>query len=207
MPITADWVTAISTAVSTTAILLIGAQTLLLRKQIREDHERSRRDRAVDLILQWTERLQLETSSARKLVEALSEQQCISLSNIEPLDIPVKLKSLVETCLALSSTDQPKEENGVIRLQEKHVAVIRWQVVQYLNTLEAITAAWRHNVADREVLVEQFGYLVDSTKGYSALEKFRVAAGGRDVFPAIADFAEKLKERREQHPKGKGILG
>jgi len=57
------------------------------------------------------------------------------------------------------------------------------------------------------MIAEQFGYLVDQTKGYNALERFRATCGGPLVFPGITMFAEELKKRQNKVLKGKPSLG
>lgn len=47
--------------------------------QIKAEHERSRREKAVELLLKWNDSLMRETSLARKIVEDFSAGQCRSL--------------------------------------------------------------------------------------------------------------------------------
>ena len=67
-------------------------------------------------------------------------------------------------------------------------------------------SAWRHNTADRAMITEQFSYLVDETKGFTALAKFRKAAGER-TFPSIAKFKEDFEMSRRDQRQGKPKLG
>ena len=90
---TPEWITAIATAVSSGAIILLWFQTSLLKEQgrtalaqldllkqeITADHERSRRQNAIALLQHWTVQLNRELSSARKLVERLDAAQCRDL--------------------------------------------------------------------------------------------------------------------------------
>jgi hypothetical protein len=215
-----DWITALATAVSATAICFLWVQTRLLKeqgrstqaqldllqKEIGDDHERSRREIAINLMLAWTEHLQRETSSARKLAEALTDTECRDLLAEKPLQLRFELKDKIETCLG-SAPNTLTVKNDHLCLKESEVALIRWQALRFLNTLEVIMAAWRHNTADRRMLTEQFRYLFDPQKGFTILENLRSAAGGKSVYPAIAEFADHVRKELGQDDPGKGLLG
>jgi len=47
--------TLVSSAVSTVALVVLVRQLSLLRKQISDDHERSRREKALELLAKWTD--------------------------------------------------------------------------------------------------------------------------------------------------------
>ena len=98
-----------------------------------------------------------------------------------------------------------KREGGEIKLTQVQVSQIRWEVVSFLNMLEGVMAAWRHNVADRDIIEEEFQYLVSPEKDHYILKDFRIVAGGKDVFPAIQEFVEKL-EKKSTFKSGKGKI-
>lgn len=79
---------------------------------------------------------------------------------------------------------------------------MRWEIVTYLNSLESILSAWRHNTADKEMIEEQFRYMVSPKDGHYILEKFREAAGGAHTYPSIDQFVSHLKTVRA-NPNGK----
>jgi len=87
----------------------------------------------------------------------------------------------------------------------REVADIRWQLVRYLNLLESIFVAGRHNVADMDILIEQFGYLVSPREGHHLLKKFREAIGA-DSYPALSELEKILEERRSKPGAGKGPI-
>lgn len=212
------WITAVATAISSAAIVLLWMQTSLLKdqgktalsqldllkKQIGDDHERSRREHAIALLQHWITQLNRELSTAARLVQKLDKNQCRKLFAKESIKIPSECHEMVATCLHRSGIETVKREGDFITLQEAQVGIIRWQAISYLNNLEIVMAAWRHNSADREMLAEQFEYLVDDTEGYDALENLR-NAGGEAAFPAIAEFCEHIKGKRKT--KGKEALG
>ena len=181
----ADWIAAIAAIAATiTAITVFVAY-----RQYKADHERSRREKAVDLLLEWATSLNPKASAARKFAEALNKEQSVALFKQEELEIETKHKSLLEACI-----DNPsiKEENNKIQLSRKQVSEIRWEVISYLNKLEAILSAWRHNIADREMLLEQFRYLIKPEDGHTLLEEFLKISGS---YPSIEEFAKHINEQ------------
>ncbi len=189
-----DWVIAISSVVSLCVIFFLYIQNQLLLKQYKEDHERSRREKAVEMIIKWTELLRKETSSTRKLIESLDSNQASNLFNEKIINISRDLKMLVHS--SLGDEIFFKETGSMIEINEKGVSKLRWLAVQYLNSLESIMIAWRHNIADRTIIYEQFKYLFDPEIGSNVMASFRRVAGGRASFPAIEDFLDHLKKEK-----------
>ena len=174
----------------------------ILWKQIKIDYEKLKREKAVDLLIEWSKFLRQKTSIARKFAEKLDEGQSISLAKQESFNIDRKLFKLAEAFFG-EKIDDDKES---YELNEEQVAKLRWEVVSFLNLLESILTAWRHNIADRDILLEEFQYLVNPEEGDYILEKFRKAAGGRKTYPAIDDFVEELKKIKEGKNSGKGPI-
>jgi len=189
-----EWITAIATVVGAGSVLL-------LWWQIRADHERSRRETAISFLFEWATGLLRSASLARKLAETLTEQEAKDLADEKPLTLPKDKENIVLGCLAKPPEGGLKEENGRILLGVREVSEIRWQVVRYLNLLEILFSASRHNVADKGIVAEQFSYLAE--KGNHLLRPFRDALGGETAYPAIASFEEDLKQQKLKQIRGK----
>jgi hypothetical protein len=186
MEISASWVSAISEVV-------IAVGLGLTFWQFRADHARSRRERAVALVGEWAQCVLQRASSARKFTERLTNEQTLALWNQESFKIDEKLFGLVDSALERTA---PSPVGGLITLSEEQSAEIRWQVVSYLNKLEVVLAAWRHNVADREMLAEQFHFLVSPKENQYILERFREVSGQANTYPSIADFVHFLRTKQ-----------
>ena len=171
--------------------VLITVGLLLNWMQMRADHERARREKAVEYILSWARNVDRRGTLARKLVETFSFEQCKSLINQEAFEVGRPKAVLVEGIFG----EMPEERDGKYQLDLSKSAELRWMVVSYLNNLEAIISGWRHHVADRQIIAEQFKFLVSPSNGHFILEEFRKAAG-LDNYPAIEEFA---KERKEEY--------
>ena len=181
----------VATWISAVANIFIALGVGLALCSFRGDHERSRREKAVELISQWALNLNKRGSAARKLVETLDHEKSKLLFNQEPLTIGKKHIGLVRAAL---EADVNEPEGNEIDLDENQSSELRWQVVTFLNSLESVLSAWRHNIADKDIITEQFRYLVSKTDGHYILEEFRVVAGGSHTYPAIQEFVEHLKK-------------
>jgi len=191
-----DWAD-IATIVGSTAIIGVLAQAYFIFKQIKADHERSRREKSVELLIEWTKRLGADSAFARKVVESLSEEQCRNLYNSEPVTIPAKFVSDTKHFLGLN-IDDTQHVNGSIIISTEQASKLRWCVTSYLNMLESILVAWQYSVVDRVIIEKEFSYLFSVEKGHAALKHFRAAAGGESSFPAIEIFANHINEVRRK---------
>lgn len=190
----ATWIIAGANTVMTLGILLA-------LWSFRGDHERSRREKAIELISQWALNMNKRASAARKLVEVLDETAVKSLSNQESFSIHKRHAGLLRAALEAEITEE--NDKSEIYLDERKSSELRWQIIAFLNNLESVLSAWRHNVADKDMINEQFRYLVSPKDGHYILEKFRVISGGSHTYPAIAEFVEHLKKQYEKTTSGK----
>ena len=181
----------VATWISAVANIFIALGVGLAWWSFRGDHERSRREKAIELVSQWAINMNKRGSAARKLVETLDKEKSKSLWKQEPLKIEKKHIGLLRAALEV----EVEAPNGSdIPLEETQSSELRWQVVTFLNNLESVLSAWRHNVADKEIISEQFRYLVSPTDGHYILEEFRIAAGGNHTYPAIKEFVDHINE-------------
>jgi hypothetical protein len=196
-PTWADMITAIASVVSAAGIVLLAIQVILYKKELRDDHERSRRENAINFLLEWAKGLGKNGSLTRKLVELLDEDQIKALVEMRPFAISVEHKNLVLACLDKENAAKSvKIENELVYLSEIHVKIIKWEAVSYLNLLESILSAWRHNTADRLMIEEQFRSFIAPERNMTMLENYRIEAGGHKALPAISEFVSAEMKRR-----------
>lgn len=204
----ATCVNALAATASAGAIWFIWKQVDLLKSQIVEDHKRSRREMAVTLLLEWSRNLKQHGSAARKMVETLNPEQARCLSKQEPFKVDIKHKDLLYASLScnLECKNECDCNNNEINLKQHCVSNLRWQIISYLNTLEFVLSAWRHNIADKEIIEEQFEFLVDDKEGHQIVADFRTAIGGSNSYPSLEIFANYLIEKRKTK-NGQGKTG
>lgn len=179
----------------------------LARQTFESDHERSRRQNAADLILQWSTNLKRETSLARKLVETLGREETESLYDEKPFEMDEKYLSIVADCLGNSEESELVTNNGKIKLTVKQSAHMNWLVVSYLNSLESVLVYWQHGIADVDMIKAEFRYLVNPDKEKYILHNYRTAKEGVDNYPAIRAFVDMLKREHENSTKTRPPLG
>ena len=181
--------------VGSIAIFGVAIQVFLGYKQLKSDHERSRREKAVDLLRDWSNTVKAEQTWARKLVEKFDSEQCRALWNQEIFEIPEKQENHLAQFF---DVDKNQKTHGVIKLTEKQVVTLRWYVISYMNLMESILVAWQYSIVSREIIEHQFSFLFSPEKGHSALHTLRVAAGGEKSYPATEIFTNHLERKRRK---------
>jgi hypothetical protein len=204
--ISSSQVSAIASSVSAVAaIIALGGiyfawrQVKVMLKTLTSDHERSRRITSIEMLHIWHERLSKKASSSRKLVEEFNFQQAKAVYKQEKIEIELRLKEKFFSIFPEAENDihNPIEETAShFSVPEKYSALLRWELVTYLNTLETVLSAWNHNVADREMIEEQFEYFISPEDNHYMLQEFRTAAGGSSSYPCTEIFIEHLKSKR-----------
>jgi hypothetical protein len=192
------------------ASMLLSSVTILIAFLVlRRDHERSRREKAVELSLYWSKNLNNKSSLARKCVEKLDTQQVNKLYNQEEIvfgEENRKLYNEIKSLLGSQNKPEDAPASGNCKLTSADCAELRGIVIAYLNMLESILLAWRHNVADTNMIEEEFKYMMDPAKEYEILKEFRRVAGGTDSYPSIALFCRYLVKKSEPPlPRGKRL--
>lgn len=204
-----QWVIAVASSAAALGVLGVIYQTRTAIQQLNTsiqslsaDHERSRRERAIELLRHWDSNLTLSGAVARKFAESLDFEASKCLFQQKPFTIKNTHFGLFVGCLSPASAKQRGDEKpeGDIEVTERESSEIRWAVLSYLNHLETVLAAVRHNVADKDMLYEQFTYLVSPSDGHYLLEDFRRAAGGGATYPSIEAFADELKQKHQAAP-------
>ena len=173
-------------------LIIVAIQVFLIWRQMKADHERSRREKAVDLLLKWTEKLDENSSIAKKIGEKLNEEQARKIYNYEKVKLSKDYKNLINKIFK-----KVQEEGEFVILNERQSGKLRWLLISYLNLLESILAAWQYNIVDRDLIEHEFSYLFSPEEGYTVLKNFRIVCGGEKTYPAIEIFINHLEERRK----------
>lgn len=127
---TVDFWVKIATIVNACAVFGV----VLLRFQIKAEHERGRREKAVDLLLAWNNSLKKETSLARKTVESFSFEQCQSLFRQEAFQVNKKqYKSILEI---MDYDEGDRKEHKQQKAQEEQRA--QPESVEQVNQIEPV---------------------------------------------------------------------
>ena len=145
-PSITDWITAISTAILALGVLIAMYQLTFSKYSLRCEHERSRRERANDLLLEWSKNLNPKGSASRKFAEKLDKNQTIALFNQEEFEKDETQFKLL--CAVVDNNDMKIDgQSKKYKVLQKLSIELRWEVVSYLNKLESIIMACSHSRA------------------------------------------------------------
>jgi len=183
----------LATIIGALAVAAASVQVFFGYKQFKADHERSRREKTVELLTQFFSKQEKKDPIARRIIESLNVEQCRDILAQQQVTISTKSKVLVDQLF-----DDIKEENNSITLTESQSVELRWLAVNYLNSLEILLIAWQYTIVDRNIIETQFNYLFKPSEGHEILKEFRTAAGGEDTFPAIEIFVAHIQAERRK---------
>ncbi len=189
---------AISSVASTIIAFVALNQINLLRRQIKTDHERSRRHKAIEDLRDWNNHLTEEITSARRLVELFSYEQLMALKNGTNFKLSKSFRAILDIALNIPNDTNLVEEQDNYVIDAEYAIRLRNHCIRHLNSFEITLAAWRHGVADKKIIEEQLCYLVDLKKGWKMLESFRKYVVGLDAHPATEEFVTLISQRLEE---------
>lgn len=178
---------------------------LVLIFQIRSEHEKSRREKACELLLEWTEQRKEKMIYARNIVEKFSIEQYRNLYLENKLEIDVSLKKDVQLFFNNDKINK-NIRNNKIKLNKAKVRKLKHFVLLYLNLSESILAAWQCSIADKEIIENEFEFLCSPEEGQNVLQNYRTACGSENRFPAIELFCMRIKDKRKEKLKEKGNI-
>ena len=206
-----DWVYEIAMIISLISILI-------MFRQFKGEHEKGRREKAIELLLRWNDSVTADTNRIKEFCEHLSDEQCRKLARYETFEISAKKHAQLKQLLSDNNVDkchehnQPEENksNGTKesvagmtdnknkeKLTSLEIKQLRYQVVRYLNLLEIIMTAWKDNVADNAMIENEFYFLLSETEGKTLLENMRKALGN-ECYPSISIFCANMKQKQQE---------
>jgi len=199
-----DW-TLLFSGLSAGATILIMLQLILSFIHKKKEHEEQRRQKTIEILIEWNKSLERETSFAEKIVEGFSKEQCIKLFKQESFKVNEEAhKALCQICCnknVIGCDKCQKDDRGEYTVEDRQLLELRWYIISYLNALEAVLVAWQQGAVDRRIIEREFAYLYSEEKGWDVLSSFRKAAGGAKSYPVIDSFLLKLKENEDKRDK------
>lgn len=205
-----EWLTLIILVLNLFAACVIFWQFHISRRAFQQEHERARREKTIEVFIFWDQSLSRTSTLARKLVEEFTfaqAEQLLAADLVTNIDKTYKSKIVAIFPEIETQGHEGIENNGetLISLKPEFSGLLRWEIVSYLNNLETVLSAWTHHVCDREMIEEQFTYLVSPQKNHFLLKNFRQATGSS--YPCIDKFIEHLKNVQNKPNPSKKKLG
>ena len=162
-------------------------------------NERVKAESTVEMLLDWTNNLDLATDRCILLTSSLDSALVKKIWMREPVKIEVTQKSrmILELIFHNTKIEEIKEEhdNGgkaesYFKLCESHTGFIEFHWKTYLNRLEFMLAAWLEQTIDERIMLEQLGrYITNNEQSlYLLIVPMKI-----ESFPNIYKFiTEKL---------------
>lgn len=193
---TFELISFIGTAITSIGIVVAVLQLYYMKKSFCHDHERSRREKAIDLVLSWVNYTSERGTASKNFVEQLNETDCNHIWKEQSFVVDIKYKNYLERNIEGFGECKVFKESGIDRIQISDIqsSVIRTNVCSYLNLTEMIFAAYYAKVADEFIIRREFSFLVSEEQNIHFLETFRKVAGGKISFPYTYSFVEELKK-------------
>lgn len=174
---------------------------LILIVQIRGEHEKSRREKACELLLEWTEKRNKEMFYAKNIVETFTIKQCRKLYLEEEFKLDASICSDIINFFEIRTQSDTKDVLDKIAVRQlKHFVTL------YLNLLESILVAWQYSIVDKEIIENEFSSFYSPQEGHNFLQNYRIACGKEDKFPAIELFCIHIENERKEKLKEKGNI-
>lgn len=189
---TTSMITMIATLITSITAFIAIVQLRVMKKTFVQDHERSRREKAIEYIFEWV-RYTSRGTAAKGIVERLDESQCRKLWKEQEFEIDIKYKSYLERGIEDFGVTETSITGKTIIIDCKQSALIRKDAIAYLNLIEMILAAAYNGVADKDIIMAEFASLVCEEKNMHLLTNLRKVAGGKKTFPYIEEFVNETK--------------
>lgn len=185
----------IITGIGAAASLMVFVQIFQMRKQMKNEYEKARREKTAEWMNNWCNSVKKATISAESIAQTFDENQCRALYRRDAFSVNKKTgKKICEMCSLdkhIQCENCSLQEDGTT-VDSAILDELRWHVVSYLNTLETLMVAWDLAIVDRQTIEEQYQFLYDPSRGNNAIEKFRYAAGG---YPTIEKFMQTIRPK------------
>lgn len=202
-----DWIQAISALISAIGLVVAVSQINLTRKSIRADHERARKEKAIEVVSRFSSFISDNGSAVKNLAERLNFAQATALWKEEPFELDKKYLEYLESAVPKLGPFVTENGKDTFTVQKAQSSTMRRLLSAYLNEAEIALAAARHGVADIDMVLEQFAFLIRPDQNIWALQTVRNIAGGKAAFPSLHWFEAIQREKDSKVLPGKAKTG
>ena len=172
------WITAIAGSVGACSLLVI-------IWQVKANHDKSRREKALDILEQWDKIRTPNAFRYEQLMFSLSSPDVEKIEKGQSIEIN---KELAEKHLP----DLQENKDGKYIIPVHMVLEIRSTLLTLLNTIENVALAYKHQVADREILDDAYYHILIEKdflrKCGDFMEHF-----GAGAWPSVTELPKLMK--------------
>lgn len=188
---------ALFTGLTSLGVIAAGISVMLLRRQIKADHDQRRRESALELIKMWAAESSHRTNEsnyAAMLVDCLNKEQCEAVWNRQSFALDASQIEKLEPILSYAFPDVSLcISEGRIKLNAQQAAFLRIKAITFLNHLEAVCTAWLYHIADRTILENEFHPTISPSTNSLTLRTFRNIT---EFYPSIRAFEDDFRKRK-----------
>lgn len=216
-----DWISAAANVTVAASVVFVAKQAVAAVQQAKsaadsvreakkdreEDHIRSRRQSAVDLLHKWRDSITMSQTCAMYVVNSLDKDAARDFKLCQP----VKVSSKQARNLKIATANAPDLEAAATQgdflcLDVATVLHVGSECKRYIDLLEVILIGWRYGTADREILEEQLSALIKPDDNLLLASNFRNALGHQN-YPNIEQFVQHISAHKTGAPLKKPLLG
>jgi hypothetical protein len=187
--------------VSSAAIVVAVIQFQLQKRVWKSQHDRARREKAIEIIANFNNAMTAQWSSTYKLVERLSISQLKELDHGRPFSASESEANDLKAALVGSELSTA---TGPITLTSEQSYRLRFQALEVLNAVEIVCQAWDRDIADRTILEDEIQFLYDpqAPEPTTLMSRFRNIGFRQRNYPALHKFTAHLDYKRHATPPG-----
>lgn len=182
-------------AIITALSVIIAAQQLKVsRRNWVAENKRLKKQAAIDAAKIYIDNKRPETDLMLQFVNNACHLNSRIIQDIEKFhtpQMPVALLDDVRGCVEFYDPDavgELSEQGGyIVGLTSKHIIQLRWLMIDYLNTLEAVLMYWWQGTANEKLLEHEFSFLRENSDSARPVRQL-VESFGEANFPAITGF-------------------
>jgi hypothetical protein len=199
-------VTAGASIVTALSVVIAAQQFNLSRRNAAAETARQKKQAAIDAARIYIDNKRPETDLMLQFVNNACHINSRIIQDIEKFhtpELPVALLEDVRGCVEFYDREalgELGEEGGRITgLSAKHIIQLRWLMIDYLNTLEAVLMFWWQGTANKTLLEEEFGFLRSNADSARPV-RYLVESFGAANFPAISAFLKSGTRNQAPEP-------
>jgi len=176
-------------AVATAVLVYIAVENM------KQDHERSRRENAISLIREVTRSIKPNHFPCLDFMSAISQKAAedIFSKRTGPLQLPADqgAKSYLKLCLPpnLYSTETDLASHTLSYNSKSYISS---EITFLLNTLEYVSSSWRYGTASGKIIHEQFGEILLSDK-LSTVVSYLKMTRHKNSYPSLFYIVDNKK--------------
>ncbi len=186
-------------ALNLIVIFFLAQQVRIVDRSYKDEHERARKEKAIDLIFKWTQQNTSKNKTAFDFIEHLNDVENIeNLLDQKPFKVFRNHYHRLQA--ALLGTDmnvaELKDSDIEIEVTDEMSTYLRQIIINRLNFLEGVFCAAETHVADQDIINSQFGNIAVPQKYVKTPLELLMNVSGEKSFPFLSKFIRNELNRR-----------